>query len=312
MKIRQIGRDGRSIKLATPAKINLFFELLEKRKDGFHEIETIMSAVSLFDELEFSSRDDGQIRLSISQLGCTAHESIPVDESNLILKAMLLLRERHGCDGLGCDVRLLKKIPSSAGLGGASGNAAGALVAANFIWKLGLTDQQLTEAAAEIGSDVPFFLCGGTARCTGRGEVIETLNVPAGMSVVIAKPDEGLSTAEVYRQCRVPDAPVGSQNILGELESGNWNLVGRHLFNRLESFAMSMTPAIGKQKEIFDRLNCVGHQMSGSGTSYFGVFRNAADAERAAKIATSDYGITIFACSTLGRRTTVLDRVQSG
>ena len=312
MKIRHIGRDGRTITLATPAKINLFFELLDRREDGFHEIETIMSTVSLFDELEFSSREDGQLRLSIVQLGCATRESIPTDGRNLILKAMLLLRERHGNDGFGCDVRLSKNIPSSAGLGGASGNAAGALIAANFIWQLGLSDQQLTEAAAEIGSDVPFFLKGGTARCTGRGEIIETLNVPAGMAVVISKPKEGLSTAEVYKHCQVPIEPVGSTDMLRELKTGNWNLVGKHLFNRLETFAMSMTPAIGKQKEIFDRLNCVGHQMSGSGSSYFGVFRNTVDAQRAAKIATSDYGNTIFACSTLGRRTQVRALVQTG
>lgn len=301
MKIRHLGHDGLSITIATPAKLNLFFELLNKRGDGFHEIETVMSTVSLFDDLRFSVRNDGLLRLNIIQEGCTASESIPTDERNLILQAMSRLKASHGTSELGCDVFLRKRIPSAAGLGGASGNAAGALLAANWIWKLGLSQQQLDSIGSEIGSDVPFFFHGGLCRCTGRGEVIETIDAPSGMAIVIAKPKEGLSTAAVYGKCSVPPQPESSANILQHLQTGRWNKVGEHLFNRLERFAMSMTPAIGELKEIFDQLDCVGHQMSGSGSSYFGIFRNAADAHRAAKIATLEIGNTIFVCSTLGR-----------
>ena len=312
MKIRHSGRHGRPIKITTPAKINLFFELLGKRSDGFHEIETVMSTVSLFDELQFSVRDDGLLRLSIHQEGCTAAESIPTDRSNLILLAMSKLKESHGDASLGCDVFLRKRIPSAAGLGGASGNAAGALWAANQIWKLGLTPEQLDSVAAEIGSDVPFFFRGGTCLCTGRGEIIESKNVPAGMAIVIAKPKEGLSTAAVYGKCSVPQQPRNPTELLQRLQTGSWNEVGEQLFNRLEEFAMSMTPAIGELKEKFDQLNCVGHQMSGSGSSYFGIFRNAADAHRAAKIATRDIGNTIFACATLGPEGTFRAIVDAG
>lgn len=301
MKIRHLGQDGLSITIATPAKLNLFFELLDKRGDGFHEIETVMSTVSLFDDLQFSVRNDGLLRLTIIQEGCTASESIPTDERNLILQAMSRLKTSYGTADLGCDVFLRKRIPSAAGLGGASGNAAGALLAANWIWKLGLSQQQLDSIGAEIGSDVPFFFHGGLSRCTGRGEVIETVDAPAGMAIVIAKPEEGLSTAAVYGKCSVPQQPESAADILQHLQVGSWNKVGEHLFNRLERFAMSMTPAIGELKEIFDQLNCVGHQMSGSGSSYFGIFRNAADAHRAAKTATLETGNTIFVCSTLGR-----------
>lgn len=311
MKIRH-GQHGRSIRIATPAKINLFFELLGKRDDGFHEIETVMSTVSLFDELQFSARDDGLLRLNIHQEGCTAAESIPTDHSNLIIRSMLRLRESHGNANLGCDVFLRKRIPSAAGLGGASGNAAGALLAANQIWKLGLTSEQLDSVAAEIGSDVPFFFRGGICRCTGRGEIIESKNVPSGMAIVIAKPKEGLSTAAVYGECSVPQQPKNSIALLQDLRTGSWNRVGEQLFNRLEEFAMSMTPAIGKLKDTFDRLDCVGHQMSGSGSSYFGIFRNAADAHRAAKIATRDIGNTIFACATLGREGTFRTLIDTG
>jgi len=312
MKIRHLGHDGLSITIATPAKLNLFFELLNKRGDGFHEIETVMSTVSLFDELRFSVRNDGLLRLNIIQEGCTASESIPTDERNLILQAMSRLKASHGNSELGCDVFLRKRIPSAAGLGGASGNAAGALMAANWIWKLGLSQQQLDSIGAEIGSDVPFFFHGGLCRCTGRGEVIESIDAPFGMAIVIAKPKEGLSTAAVYGKCSVPSQPESSARILQHLQNGSWNKVGEHLFNRLERFAMSMTPAIGELKERFDQLDWVGHQMSGSGSSYFGIFRNTADARRAAKIATRVYGNTIFVCSTLGQEGTFRALVETG
>ena len=225
---------------------------------------------------------------------------------------MSAVRSRHGDLNLGCDVFLRKRIPSAAGLGGASGNAAGAILAANRIWNLGLSPIELDLVAAEIGSDVPFFLRSGTCYCTGRGEKIESKDVPAGMAIVIAKPSEGLSTASVYGECSVPSQPLRASGLLRTLQKGHFNRVGQHLFNRLERFAMSMTPAIGKLKEMFDQLNCVGHQMSGSGTGYFGIFRNAADAKRAAKIATRETDNTIFACSTLGPERTFRPSVESG
>jgi 4-diphosphocytidyl-2-C-methyl-D-erythritol kinase len=312
MKIRQIGRDGRSIEIASPAKVNLFFELQGKRDDGFHEIETVMSTVSLFDDLEFVASNDGEIQLEIELEGCTAQESIPCDHRNLIVNAMNEVREECGKPHLGCNIRLRKRIPSAAGLGGASGNAAAALLAANLIWKLELSQEKLCQLAGRLGSDIPFFLAGGTARCTGRGEIIESVDVPAGMSLVIAKPHVGLSTAEVYGLCKVPPSPRDAASLLQALQQGNWNSVGTHLFNRLEEFASSMTPAIGELKEIFDRLDCVGHQMSGSGSSYFGIFRNAADAQRAAKIATRTDSNTVFTCETLGRKTNFQNPVVAG
>ena len=312
MKIRQVGHDDHSIRIATPAKINLFFELLGKRDDGFHEIETVMSMVSLFDDIQFSARDDGLLRIEIAQQGCTASDHIPADHRNLILLAMSKLRQQHGNKNLGCDVFLRKRIPSAAGLGGASGNAAGAILAANYLWKLGLSSAELFQLAAEIGSDVPFFFQGGTCRCTGRGEIIETKAAAAGMAVVIAKPLEGLSTAAVYGNCSVPSQPKSSDALLQHLQTGRWSRIGQSMFNRLEQFAMSMTPAIGKLKETFDRLNCVGHQMSGSGSSYFGLFRNAAEAQRAAKSATRLNDNTIFTCATLGLERTFQTTVATG
>ena len=310
--IRNLGHDGQAITLSTPAKINLFFELLGKREDGFHEIETIMSTVSLFDDIRFSKRTDGVLRMDIAQQGCCQQEQIPTDDRNLILQAMQKVRQRYGSEDLGCDVFLRKRIPSAAGLGGASGNAAGAILAANHLWKLGLDSEQLWELAAEIGSDVPFFFQGGTCRCTGRGEIIESVSVPAAMAVVIAKPAAGLSTAAVYKKCSVPSQQQSSLALLQSLQDGDWSRVGQSLFNRLEEFAMTMTPEIGKLKDTFDRLNCIGHQMSGSGSSYFGIFRNAADARRAAKTATRSNGNTIFACMTLGREGKFRNPVKAG
>ncbi len=295
MKTQFIGSDGRDIKVATPAKINLFFELLGKRPDGFHEIETVMATVSLYDELYFRRREDGLIRLNVLGHG---RENIPSDESNLVYKALELLRRNAASDRNGCDVVLRKRIPAAAGLGGASGNAAGALLAGRQLWGLDVSDGELLSLAAELGSDVPFFLSGGMAVCTGRGEKINSIDAPAGLAVVIVKPREGNSTGEVYRRCVVPENPLRATELMGHAAVGKWHHVADGLFNRLQTFASAMTPSIKNLGQLFDRLDCLGHQMSGSGSAWFGLFRNEAAAHRAAKIATTKNDNRIFVCRT--------------
>jgi len=166
------------MQISAPAKVNLYLELLGKRSDGFHELETIMTTVSLFDQLSFTANSTGQLELSIhmpeslnhQSAIATAAEPIPTDERNLVIKSLLLLRRLKNetdADVRGMDVRLIKRIPSSAGLGGASSNAAAALIAGNALWNLNLSPERLHESAAEIGSDVPFFLEGGMASRVG-------------------------------------------------------------------------------------------------------------------------------------------------
>ncbi len=263
-----------------PAKLNLFFEVLAKRSDGYHEIETLMCPIGLFDTILFSPSASGQVRLVCENGGRAGADDLPADGRNLVVRAIELLRERTGC-GQGAEVRLIKRIPTQAGLGGGSSDAAAALAVASHAWGLGLAPAVLRQWAAELGSDVPFFLGRGAAVCRGRGEIIEA--VPGGgLSFVVVRPDEGLSTAEVYRHCRPSGQPQSIGPALAALARGDAFALGRALFNRLEWAAASLSPWIERLRRALARLDLCGYQMSGSGTAFFGVCRHARHARTAA------------------------------
>ena len=300
MKIR---RHENQLDINSPSKVNLTLELLEKRADGFHELETVMTTINLCDRIRFTPRDDSKLSLKL-HTGFDAipdQDEIPVDERNLIIKALQLVRQSAGIDR-GMSVGLLKRIPSQAGLGGASGNAAAALIAANELWKLNWSLEKLQSLGAELGSDVPFFLTGGAAICRGRGEKITPVLCPSRFWLVIAKPPVGLSTAKVYQEARVPDESLSSDPILSAMASADSSSVGHFMFNRLEHFAASLSPWIVQLQKIFQQLNCQGHQLSGSGTSYFGIFANFKSASLAAKYLSNRLPmVKIFTSHTLSR-----------
>jgi 4-diphosphocytidyl-2-C-methyl-D-erythritol kinase len=291
MLIRNLSSN--QVRISAPAKLNLYLELLGKRADGFHELETVMTTVSLFDQLSFTANESGHLSLSLemaeNHLPLPTHSlsaPIPTDARNLILQALILLQKTSSTSGsaapLGMDVQMIKRIPSSAGLGGASSNAAAAMIAANALWNLELSRQQLFDAAAEIGSDVPFFLEGGMAICRGRGEKIEAIQAPSALSFVIAKPPAGLSTPSVFGQCKLPATPCPSAPVIAGVQSGRPDRVAGSMFNRLQPAAECLLDEIEKLEAAFSQLPCLGHQMSGSGSSYFGLFRNARCARAAA------------------------------
>src|SRR5271166_3733614 len=172
----QIHRDAVGIVVQTPAKLNLFFEVLGKRSDGYHEIETLMCPISWYDTLCFRESSSEDLELECQRgsaaSGRIGFEEVPRDGRNLVLRAVDLVRRRTGTKQ-GARLRLIKRIPTAAGLGGGSSDAAAALVAASLGWKLGLSLPELASLAAELGSDVPFFLNRGPAVCRGRGERIE-------------------------------------------------------------------------------------------------------------------------------------------
>lgn len=259
------------LELLAPAKINLFLELTGKRPDGFHELETVMSCVNLFDRIQFRTRDDGLIKLIVDDSGTNG--SVPDDEENLIVKALSLLRSTKQVDK-GMDVKLTKRIPSQAGLGGGSSDAATAILAGNRLWKLHFGKEDLVELAAKIGSDVPFFLYGGTAKCLGRGEIIRPLNAVNSYYVLIAKPPMGLSTAEVFSKCQIPDSPRSSEKLISALLHRDNARLKQVMSNRLEEAAEEVTDWIHRLRTAFSKLPCVAHQLSGSGSCYFGLFSN--------------------------------------
>jgi 4-diphosphocytidyl-2-C-methyl-D-erythritol kinase len=274
--------------IQAPAKLNLFFEVLAKRSDGFHEIETLMCPIDLYDTLHFQEDPNGQVELTCRRVsgvggpcGRGLHD-VPDGPDNLVLLAVELVRRRTGTDR-GAKLRLVKRIPAAAGLGGGSSDAAAALVAANYGWRLGRSREQLAECAAELGSDVPFFLAGGPAICRGRGERIEPVRELGALYFAVVRPPSGLATAAVYGACRPAAQPHNLGPLVDALRQGNWSQAGRRLLNRLQPAAESLSPWVKRLAEEFSRLRCLGHGMTGSGTSYFGLCRHARHARWCAR-----------------------------
>ena len=280
--------DVAQVRICAPAKINLFFELLARRPDGFHDVETVMTTVSLCDSLSFSATGKPRIDFRASwSLGMQAKQrkslvfgDIPQDENNLVVRALHLLQRRTGSQ-LGARVDLRKRIPSGAGLGGGSADAAAALVAGNLGWGLGLDKQCLLELAAELGSDVSFFLGSPTAVCTGRGEHVQEIPHLPRCEIVIVHPPETLATSKVYRRSQVPTVARHCDPAFMNGSLRHAREIGKTMFNRLQTPAAEISPWIHRLEKEFGKAPFVAHQMSGSGSSYFGVCACQDDARRA-------------------------------
>jgi 4-diphosphocytidyl-2-C-methyl-D-erythritol kinase len=245
-----------------------------------------MAPIGLFDSLRFQTRPTGSIELHCrwATTGvdtATALGELPPSETNLATRAIELLKRRAGIT-FGAIVHLVKRIPSAAGLGGGSSDAAAALLAANAGWDLGISRPELAELAAELGSDVPFFLGRGAAVCRGRGEKIEPVAGLGHMSLVVVRPPEGLSTAKVYAACRPAAKPRRVSPLLRALRSGNLRSLASDLHNRLEKPAAEISAWVSRLKAEFLAEGCIAAQMSGSGSACFGVCRHARHARRVA------------------------------
>ncbi|MFM9281704.1 4-(cytidine 5'-diphospho)-2-C-methyl-D-erythritol kinase [Paenibacillus jiagnxiensis] len=258
-----------------PAKINLMLDVLRKRPDGYHEVEMIMTMVDLADRLEMSELPRDTIIIS-SQAGY-----IPLDEKNLAFQAARLIKDRYNVNK-GVYIHLDKKIPVAAGLAGGSSDAAATLRGLNRLWKLGISVEELCELGAELGSDVPFCVTGGTALATGRGEVLTPLPNPPQCWVVLAKPPINVSTADVYGRIRAdriqhhPSATRMEQAIRGN----SFAAVCRELGNVLEDVTLKLYPEVQQLKESMIRLGADGVLMSGSGPTVFGLVSKEAKIPR--------------------------------
>lgn len=267
------------IAVVCPAKLNLFLEVGAKRSDGYHELETVMAPLTLADRLWFRRRSDSELLLEVVCVGGQSGEGMPPAAENLIYQIVDGLRRATGTDQ-GIEFRLEKRIPIQAGMGGASSDAAAALRAANLSWGLGWSDARLAEFASRYGSDIPYFLAGGWAVCRGRGERVERLSRGLACPVVIVRPPVGFSTAEIYRRHQAPEQLHSIQPIVSAILSGRTGGVARELFNRLERAACGVSPWVERLQRLFGTLPALGHQMTGSGSCYFGIFPNKLVAHR--------------------------------
>src|SRR5438105_3037393 len=180
-------RHADAVVVWAPAKVNLYLEVLAKRADGYHEIATLMVAVSLYDTLEFKEETSGEIGFRCD------HPDLTTGPDNLVLRAVQLLRQRTGCPR-GVHIRLAKRIPLASGLAGGSSDAAATLAGLNRLWRLGLKRGELAQLGAELGSDVAFFFATPAAWCTGRGEQVAPLRLGRPLWLVLVQPPFGLST----------------------------------------------------------------------------------------------------------------------
>jgi 4-diphosphocytidyl-2-C-methyl-D-erythritol kinase len=253
------------LKVKSFAKINLALAVLRRRGDGFHEIRTVLQSIDLHDDMEFHPCDT-------LQLECFNLPGVAT-EDNLVWKAARAL-EAAFSPGLGARILLSKKVPAGSGLGAGSSNAAAALLGLCRLWGLSIPAYQLQEIAAGLGSDVPFFLHGGTALGIGRGEETYPLPETSPLDLVVICPGVAVSTAEAYRSLSLELTSAAGSNKMpsfcSQLRGGNLPLA--EIFNNFETSILPAHPEIREAKAFLENQGALAAMMSGSGSSVFGFF----------------------------------------
>ena len=259
-------RRGRRIELSAAAKVNLALEVLGRRADGYHEVVTVMQTVELSDRIVLEDAEPLELR--------TTSPGIPTDTSNLALRAAVALREAAG-GARGVRITLDKRIPVAAGLGGGSTDAAAVLLGLNRLWGLRWPLERLAEVAVTLGMDVPFFLRGGTAFATGRGEKLDRVPGMA-LALVLVNPRFASSTAEAYGRMTPAMYSDGARarTVVTAVGSRHPERVAGSLYNGLEAAVATRHPEIEHMKAALLAAGALGALMSGSGPTVFGVARS--------------------------------------
>jgi 4-diphosphocytidyl-2-C-methyl-D-erythritol kinase len=277
--------------LKAPAKINWFLKVSGLRQDGYHEIQSLIQKVSLYDILSFNASED---------LVLHCNSQIPVKE-NLVYKAAVILKDKYKVRA-GAEIKLEKKIPAGAGLGGGSSDAAAALTGLNELWSLNCSEDDLCMIAGQLGSDVPFFLFGPLSEVHGRGEKISPCRAGKKLNVLLVKPHISVSTAWVYQNFRLigpdfdreagdihskltkkPEKVNNIEHFIRIFENERYSILSDAFLNDLESVTVKEFPVIAEIKDKLRRKGAVMALMSGSGPTVFGVFESRRESEDAAK-----------------------------
>lgn len=251
--------------MRVPAKVNLALNVGTTDNEGYHALGTLFQAVSLFDDLVARPAEAGVFRVSFRGEGASG---LPVDDTNLVVRAARLLAGTSGAGNLGVEIRVHKRIPVAGGMAGGSADAAATLVACNQLWGTGLEAGQLHALAARLGADVPFLLHGGTAVGTGRGEKLRPVPVSGSLQWVLALSHHGLSTPAVFREFdRIsPPRPTGiDPGLLAALAGGDVRRVGFLLGNDLQQAAVNLHPELADVLAMGREAGAAGALVSGSG-----------------------------------------------
>lgn len=285
--------------LSANAKINLTLDILGTREDGYHEVAMIMQEISLHDTLSMGKINQG-ISLTIAIEGQKG--TLPADESNLCWKAAALVQKEYNLQE-GVEIHLTKRIPMAAGLAGGSADAAAVLNGMNHLFRLGMTETRLCELGARLGSDIPFCIMGGTMLATGRGEVLTRLPSFPRLSVVLAKPPVGVSTAWAYKNYDAGyDGPhPDNEAMLEAIHGGDAHKAAGLLCNVLEGVTETEHPVIADYKRLMMEHGAMASMMSGSGPTVFGLVREKQQAWHLADILKKyDGEAGVFVAETLG------------
>lgn len=259
----KITRIGDALTVDCPAKVNLFLETHGVRPDGYHEIETVMQTITLYDRITLEPAPEITLMCSDPEL--------PAGRENLAYKAAASVISESGVSG-GVRIHLEKHIPAQSGLGGGSSNAAGVMAGLNILYGLNWPASRLAQIGAKIGSDVPFFIYGGTALCRGRGELIQPITIDYTIRYVLCCPLAGLSTAEVYKKIddfglTMPER--GATFFVESLKSGDLAGLNHNLFNRLGQAAVLMSSEVSKAIGALSEISGLNATVTGSGSAVF-------------------------------------------
>ena len=268
------------------AKLNLTLDVLGKREDGYHDLKSVMQTVSLYDDITLHLGTGQPWKLECDR------EGIPCDERNLVWRAAKLYLETLGKDPGGLWMRIEKRIPSGAGMGGGSADAAAVLRALNRHYGEPMSLTELAELGAQVGSDVPFCVVGGTVMCEGRGEILTKLPDIPQLIFIICKPEFSVSTPVLYRQLDAVEDPLHPDNNAMEtaIYAGDIAGIVRNIENAFDPVVSGDHPEINHIKEIYRTHGALAAQMTGSGSVVFAIMPDMGSAEKAAEELKMTYG----------------------
>ena len=256
------------------AKINLSLDVLARMEDGYHSMEMVMQSVSLCDDIHIALNDSGNVLLR------TNLSYLPSDNRNIAVKAAEAFFSASGIKNTGAEIRLVKRIPVCAGMGGGSSDGAAVLRGLNRHFGYVLSPKELESIGARLGSDVPFCIYGGTDFCTGRGEKLEALKPMPDCHILICKPRFAISTQELFSKidCRKIKCRPATKGMLNAIETGSLSGIARRMYNVFEDVLGRSRESIDRIKSVMLDYGAMGAVMTGTGSAVFGIF---VDGERA-------------------------------